>query len=136
MPSDRAEPGRSPLWVCPECGARLVSRNLWHSRVSSTLDALFEGAADPVRGAARRYVAVLRELRDVQVIAQKSRLVCVAPASGSPACIPGRGRSWRRADYGPRWRGHFVRIRSSVDVDDELRAWLQESHDTVGVQAG
>ena len=42
----------------------------------------------------------------------------------------------KRADYGPRWRGHFVRIRSSVDVDDELRAWLQESHDTVGMQAG
>ena len=149
MPSDRAARGRSPLWVCPDCGARLVSRNLWHSCVRSTLDALFEGAADAVRDAARRYVAVLQDLGDVQVIAQKSRLVCAARVRFAGLYPQKRSflaafalRRWlqsprivKRADYGPRWRGHFVRIRSSVDVDDELRAWLQESHDTVGVQA-
>lgn len=116
----------------------------------STLDVLFEGAADPVRDAARRYVAILQDLGDVQVIAQKSRLVCVARVRFA-GLYPRKGfflaafalRRWlespriaKRADYGPRWRGHFVRIRSSVDVDDELRAWLQESHDTVGMQAG
>ena len=96
MPPDGAARGRSPLWVCPDCGARLVSRNLWHSCVRSTLDALFEGAADPVRDAARRYVAVLQALGDVQVIAQKSRLVCVArvrfaglyPQKGSFLAVP------------------------------------------------
>jgi hypothetical protein len=38
-------------------------------------------------------------------------------------------------DYGPRWRAHYVRIRSAADLDDELRAWLQESHDVVGTQS-
>jgi hypothetical protein len=37
-------------------------------------------------------------------------------------------------DYGPRWRGHFVAVQSHEDLDGELRAWLQEAHDTVGVQ--
>lgn len=40
----------------------------------------------------------------------------------------------KTADYGPKWRGHFVDILSAADFDDELRAWLQESHDTVGTQ--
>jgi hypothetical protein len=40
----------------------------------------------------------------------------------------------KTADYGPRWRGHFVDIRSEGDLDQDLRTWLQESHDTVGVQ--
>ena len=38
-------------------------------------------------------------------------------------------------DYGPRWRLHHVMVRSEADLDDELRAWLQESHDVVGLQA-
>jgi hypothetical protein len=37
-------------------------------------------------------------------------------------------------DFGPRWRSHPVRVQSREDLDDELRTWLQESHDTVGVQ--
>jgi hypothetical protein len=37
-------------------------------------------------------------------------------------------------DYGPRWRGHFVDIRSAEDLNEQLRGWLQESHDTVGLQ--
>lgn len=40
----------------------------------------------------------------------------------------------KTVDYGPRWRGHFVAVRSQADLDGELRAWLQEAHDTVGVQ--
>jgi len=35
-----------PLWHCPTCGARLVSRNLWHSCGRFTLEALFAGSAD------------------------------------------------------------------------------------------
>jgi hypothetical protein len=27
-----------------------------------------------------------------------------------------------------------VRIRSADDLDDELKGWLQESHDSVGLQ--
>ena len=37
-------------------------------------------------------------------------------------------------DYGPRWRGHYVPITSDADLDEELRARLQESHDVVGMQ--
>jgi hypothetical protein len=37
-------------------------------------------------------------------------------------------------DYGPRWRYHYLQVRTEGDIDDELPAWLQESHDDVGLQ--
>ena len=30
--------------------------------------------------------------------------------------------------------GHFVLVRSQVDLDDELKTWLTEADDTVGLQ--
>ena len=143
------EPTRStPLWTCPKCGARLVTRNLWHSCVRTSLEELFARAEPRVLEAARAYVEVLGTLGDVQVLAQKTRLVCVARVRfaglqpGTRSFLAAFAlRRWldsprivRRADYGPRWRGHFVRIASADEVDDELGAWLQESHNTVGLQ--
>jgi hypothetical protein len=68
----------SPLWICPKCGARLVTRNLWHSCGRFTLDALFAKAEPDVVALARKYIDMLQALGDVQVIPQKTRLVCVA----------------------------------------------------------
>lgn len=145
MPRGR-EP--NPLWICPACGARLVSRNLWHSCGRFTLEDLFAGAAAGVLELARAYVALLRSLGDVQILSQKTRLVCVARVRFAGLYPRTRDfdayfalQRWltgeriiRTEDYGPRWRLHFVRVRSDADLDDELRAWLQESHDTVGLQ--
>ena len=137
-----------PLWICPKCGARLVSRNLWHSCGRFTLAALFKGANPGVLALAREYVRMLESLGDVQVLPQKTRLVCVARVRFAGLYPRKTGfsaafalRRWikspcivKTAGYGPRWRGHFVDVRSRVDLDGELRAWLRESHDTVGVQ--
>jgi hypothetical protein len=137
------------VWICPKCGARLVSRNLWHSCGQFTLEALFAGAAPGVLELAREYVAMLHSLGDVQVIAQKSRLVCVARVRFAGLEPRKRGfqaafalhrwldspRIAKKVDYGPRWRGHYVKVQSTSDLDEELRGWLRESHDVVGLQA-
>jgi hypothetical protein len=137
------------VWSCPKCGARLVSRNLWHSCGQFTLEALFAGAAPGVLELAREYVAMLQSLGDVQVLAQKTRLVCVARVRFAGLSPRKRGfqatfalhrwldspRIVTRVDYGPRWRAHYVSVKASTDLDDELRGWLQESHDVVGLQA-
>jgi hypothetical protein len=141
---------RSTLWICPKCGARLVNRNLWHSCGRFTLEALFAKAAPGVLDLARRYVDLLRSLGDVQVIPQKTRLVGVARVrfaglyprkNGFRAGFALRRqvrspRIVKTVDYGPRWHGHFVDIRSRHDLDGQFLAWLKESHDTVGLQAG
>jgi hypothetical protein len=137
-----------PLWICPECGARLVSRNLSHSCGLFTFEALFAGSEPPVRDAARALVAASRELGDVQVIPQKTRLVFVARvrfASLMPRkkwVVTGFAlhrwvdspRVIKTEDYGPRWRYHFLRVADATAIDDELRGWLRESHDVVGMQ--
>ena len=138
------------LWLCPRCGARLVTRNLWHSCVQVTLDELFAGSEPAVLELARTYVSMLHSLGDVQVIPQKTRLVCVARVRFAGLTPRKAGflanfslhrwldspRIVRTVDYGPRWRSHVVLVRSEPDLDDELRAWLQESHDVVGLQRG
>ena len=140
---------RKALWSCPKCGARLVTRNLWHSCGRFTLEALFARSQPGTVDLARSYVRMLRSLGDVQVLPQKTRLVCVARvrfAGLSPRrngfmasfALQRRLRSPRivkTEDYGPRWQVHHVAIRSKDDLDDELCAWLQESHDDVGVQS-
>jgi hypothetical protein len=137
-----------PLWRCPKCGARLVSRNLWHSCGRFTLEALFSASAPGVLAAARDYVALLESLGDVEVLPQKTRLVAVARVrfAGLSPRVDGflasfalhrwlaHPRIIKTVDYGPRWRGHYVRVASAADLDGELRAWLQESHDIVGMQ--
>ena len=138
-----------PLWHCPKCGARLITRNLWHSCGRFTLEALFSTSPPNVLKAARKYVAVLESLGDVQILPQKTRLVAVARVRFAglyprkddfmAAFALHRWLASRRivktVDYGPRWRSHYVRMASNADVDDELRSWLQESHDVVGTQS-
>ena len=84
------------------------------------LEELFARAEPSVLELARTYISMLRSLGDVQVISQKTRLVCVARvrfAGLSPRkngflasfpCIGGwtAPRIVETADYGPRWRGH------------------------------
>jgi hypothetical protein len=137
----------SPLWICPKCGARLVTRNLWHSCGRFTLDALFAKAEPDVVALARKYIDMLQALGDVQVIPEDpARLRRERPFRwpvSAQARLPGGvrasalGKSPRivkTVDYGPKWRVHFVDVRSAHDLDDQLEGWLQESHDTVGLQ--
>jgi len=140
----------SEVWTCPKCGARLVTRNLWHSCGTYSLESLFANADEQALQLARTYVALLHRLGDVQVLPQKTRLVCVARVRFGGLEPRKQGflsnfalRRWldsprivRTADYGPRWRFHYVRIVSEADLDDELIGWLQEAHDTVGLRTG
>jgi hypothetical protein len=150
MEHSDTSPALPAVWICPKCGARLVSRNLWHSCGQFTLDNLFAGAAPGVLEQAREYVAMLHSLGDVQVLAQKTRLVCVARVRfaglyprkrsfqatfalhrwlGSPRIV-------KKVDYGPGWCGHYVNVQARTDLDDELRGWLQEAHDVSCRAAG
>lgn len=148
MEQGATDGGLPTLWLCPRCGARLVSRNLWHSCGQFTLEGLFAKPEPSVLGLARAYVSMLDSLGDVQILAQKTRLVCVARVRFAGMYLRKDGflanfalhrwldspRIVKTADYGPRWRGHFVLVRSDTDLN-ELMAWLQEAHDIVGLQS-
>jgi Domain of unknown function (DUF5655) len=149
LDSSGTDKGLAGLWICPRCGARLVSPNLWHSCGLFTLDDLFAKARPAALELARKYVAVLYTLGNVQVIPQKTRLVCVARVrfAGLEPRKDGllanfalhrwldSARIVKTAGYGPRWRAHYLLVQTEADINDELMAWLQESHDIVGMQS-
>ena len=57
-----ADEGLPGISICPRCGARLVSRNLWHSCGTFTLEGLFPRSEPAVLDLARAYVAMLYTL--------------------------------------------------------------------------
>jgi hypothetical protein len=73
------------VWLCPRCGARWVTRNLWHSCVRVTLEESFARSEPHVLELARSYVMVLQSLGDVQVI-PKGPGLSVSRGCGSQAC--------------------------------------------------
>lgn len=141
--------GLKPIWICPKCGARLVTKNLWHSCGKFTLETLFERCTAEALDIARRAVEMMESLGDTQVLPQKTRVVCVARVRFGGFTPRKHGiqvnfalhrwlespRIVKTTDYGLRWRAHSVTIESLDDLDGELRAWLQESHDVVGMQS-
>jgi len=144
-----ADDGLPDISICARCGVRLLTKNLWHSCGTFTLEGLFPKSEPAVVDLARRYVALLYSLGDVQVIPQKTRLICVARVRFAGLQPRQDGflarfalhrwldspRIVKTEDYGPRWRIHLVPVLAESDLDDELRAWLQESHDMVGMQS-
>jgi hypothetical protein len=67
---------KKSLWTCPHCGAKLVTKNMWHSCGNFSIDALFEKCQPNVRKtfeALRK--AVEAAAKDVAVVPQKTRAV-------------------------------------------------------------
>lgn len=137
-----------PLWICPECGARLAGRNMWHSCGTYTFQDLFAGSSPDVTDAALAIITACEQFGDVQVIPQKTRLAFVARVRFS-TLVPRKNflivgfalhrwidhpRIVRTDDFGPRWRYHSVRVTDASGADAELLGWLRESYDLVGMQ--
>jgi Domain of unknown function (DUF5655) len=138
-----------PLWICPDCGARLASRNLWHSCGTFTFDDLFTRTTDTVTDAARALISACQQFGDIQVLPQKTRLVLVARVRFS-SLVPRKNsvivgfalhrwidhpRIEKTDDFGSRWRYHYVRMTDASGVDAELLGWMRESYDVVGQRA-
>lgn len=111
-----------------------------------TIQALFARSDAKALGLARKLIAAVKALGDVQVVPQKTRLVFVARVRFA-GLVPRRdhvvatfalqrelknSRIERVIDYGPRWQAHQIRIRSIEDIDPILRSWLEESYRSVG----
>lgn len=137
-----------PLWRCPKCGAKLVTRNMWHSCGRFSLQALFARSDPPVLPLFRRFAALVRRCGRVTMIPQKSRVVFmdrvrfVAAYPRKDHLVAGfmLGRRVRDSrickveKLGARLFGHHVKIRSASDLDATLLGWLRESYLYYGQQ--
>ena len=135
-----------PLWRCPVCGQRFVTRNMPHSCQVVPLDEFFEGAAPELRDLFELYVAATGG--DVTVNATKSRIALQARMRFAGIDRPRRryllanfvltrpieSPRLERVDYvPPYYYVHRLRLTDPADIDPELTAWLAEAYE-VGAQ--
>jgi hypothetical protein len=131
-----------PLWQCPRCGERFVTRNMWHSCGTHTVEALFAGCEPQVMPLFERFAKMVRTCGPVAMIPQKTRLVFqvrvrfvgIYPRKSHFLCglILGRKLDHPRfvkiETFSPRSFGHHLRLAAESDLDDELAGWLQEAY--------
>lgn len=67
-------PAKRPLWICPRCGHRFVTANMWHSCGSTPLREHFRGKPARVRELYDAWHAFVRECGPFKVLSQKSRI--------------------------------------------------------------
>jgi hypothetical protein len=142
-----AAPAKRPLWKCPKCGHRFVTRNLWHSCVRVPLGAHFAGRPRERRKTFDRWLAAARECGTVTAYAQKSRITIMARVRFAGAVVRDSyvdAALWMRRnvehpllrrteDFGRLGQVHHFRLERPEDVDDALVTLMREAY-RVGTQ--
>lgn len=139
-----------PLWRCPQCGKRFVTKNLSHSCRRISEAERLKGKTEHVVWLYRRIVKLLRQIAGggplylnpgKSGIAFQARMrfggVVLRKDSVELRFILRRRldspRIARLIAYAPQTYGHHLIVRDAADFDTELQAWLAESY-RVGTQ--
>ena len=137
------------LWTCPECGAKLLTKNLWHSCGEATLEdwkarmgpkarALYDrfeemiAACGPYHiGPAKTRIAFLGKVRfaGIQSLSERGMTCTFA----MPEALES-GRFARVWEVAPGWWGHRLRVTDPEQLDDEVQGWLHESYRLMGMR--
>lgn len=130
-----------PLWRCPKCGARLVTKNMWHSCGRYTLEELFARSEPHVFTLFEKFAGMVRACGPVTMVPQKTRVVFMVRVRFA-AVYPRRtyilvglglsrtldsARIKKREEYASHFIGHMMEIHSHEELDRELHGWLRES---------
>jgi len=133
---------RKPLWTCPKCGHRFVTRNLWHSCGRYTLASHFDGKPRQLRAAFDRYLALAKACGPVTVYAQKTRIVFQTRVRFAGAVVRQRWvdasmwlkrrvrhpRLHRTESLGRLGYGVHFRLEHRGDVDEALAKLMREAY--------
>jgi hypothetical protein len=140
---------KTPLWRCPRCGHKFVTRNIWHSCGRYAMAAHFRGKPPELRETSEAFVRLARDCGPVTVSAQKTRLVIQARVRFAGAVVR-KGRLnvslWLRRrvehprltrveDFGRLGFGHHFRLTTPADIDEALASLMREAY-AIGAQAG
>lgn len=137
-----------PLWRCPKCGHRFVTRNLWHSCGRYRLADHFAGKPALRRATFNRFARVARDCGPVTVYAQKTRIVIQARVRFAGAVVRRTHLDagvWlkrrvehplltRTESFGSLGYGLHFRLERPADVDPAIAALMREAY-LIGVQA-
>ncbi|NIM49052.1 MAG: hypothetical protein GTO22_07305 [Gemmatimonadales bacterium] len=131
-----------PLWKCPKCGHRFVTKNLWHSCGRHSVADHFEGTDPKVRELFDRFTAMVEACGPVTIYAQQTRIVCqvrvrfagVTPRERSLDVTvwltrPVQHAKLRRTELiPPSAFVHHFRFREPTELDDAFMAIVREGY--------
>jgi hypothetical protein len=116
---------------------------MWHACGAYSVDKFLEGRGNRARELFEGFEKLLRKCGPVTVAPAKTRIafmVRVRFAGVSRVSDEGmtigfalrrpleHARIFKIVKYNPRWYGHYVRLKSIEELDDELLGWLCEAY--------
>jgi hypothetical protein len=133
---------RKPLWRCPKCGHRFVTKNLWHACGRYRLSDHFKGKPPTLRQTFDRYVKLAKACGPVTVYAQKTRIVIQARVRFAGVTVHRNfleATIWlkRRIDHrllsrveplGNLGFNHHFRLTDPSDADESLGKLIREAY--------
>jgi hypothetical protein len=138
---------RRGLWTCPTCGAKLITRNLWHSCGRATLADWTARMGPNARRLFTRFRRMIAACGPYHVAPAKTRLAFLATVRfaaitrisedgmtcGFALPRPLRSRRFVRVkEEAPRWWSHQLRVARPSELDAEVQRWLRESYRLMG----
>lgn len=139
----------SPLWTCPKCGAKLLTRNLWHSCGFATLDDWKARMGPNARALYDRFEAMIAACGEYHVAPAKTRIAFLGHVrfAGitrltelSMDCNfalpkPIRSRRFLKVEeIVPGWWAHRLRVSNPAELDEQVQAWIRESYRLMGMR--
>jgi hypothetical protein len=137
----------SDLWTCPKCGAKLVTRNLWHSCGQATLEDWKKKMGPRARLLYRRFEGMIAACGEYHVAPARSRIAFLGQVRfAGITSVSERGMSCSFAlpaplkskrfvkveEVAPGWWVHRLRITEVSQLDDEVQRWLRRSYRLMG----
>lgn len=136
-------------WECPQCGARLVSRNLAHSCGDYSIEKFLAGKSKIGCTLFKRFVALVGKCRPFDIAPAKARVALLSKVRFASVnrvnrdsidvhfVLPRAVRSgrFRRVEPLGKLHVHHLRFASACDFDNELADWLLASYVDYGERA-
>jgi hypothetical protein len=140
--SDTGAPG--DLWTCPRCGARFVSRNMWHSCGPWSVESFLEGKGPGARALFDAFVDVLGRCGPFETAPSKTAVqFMVRVRFAGVRRLSDRGMTctfWlKRLIESPRFtrveaipKNNWIysfRVTAVEELDDEVLGWLRQAYE-------
>jgi hypothetical protein len=131
-----------PLWECPKCGKKFITKNMWHSCIKLDLKSLFAKSEPQVFQLYRKFEALVRACGPVSINTSKNGIAFQVRVRAL-GCQPrksylrvGFAFSERRKNprfvkvetFTPTFHAHWVHLVSEKDLDAELNSWIRDSY--------
>jgi hypothetical protein len=147
--AERAGVRQRPLWTCPRCGLKLVTRNLWHSCGRATIAEWKQRMGPRARALYRRFERLIAGCGAYQVSPAKTRITFLGRVRfagitrlgengmtcnfAMPYPLESRRLS-KVSEVVPGWWVHELRVVEPAELDRQVQGWLRRSYRLMGMQ--